>query len=299
MDRDNTPLALNDLIAALADGELDLREHPEALALIAKDPQAAQRIACLQQLKQATGQAMDAPEMKCPDALAAKLRAMGVADVQAQGAQEASPTTRGYTGPPVIGRVGSFARWMPSAVAAVLLVAATVVFMLSSGNGPGASGSMSSLLTVSQVNQFDKRHDACAAKPDILKNNKDFGAANDLTELPGKLGSYFKTSTNGMTLDLSAIGYQYELTGACSLPGSGAVHIVYHHNETPDRSISLWLSPDDGRLDSLEKDRVYVEAGKTLDRPVIVWRGGGMIYYLVGDSLQDAHQAVQVLHPPA
>jgi hypothetical protein len=300
MDRNDTPKSMHELLAALADGELDLRRNPEALAQIAQDAQAASKIANHQQFKQACAKAMDGPGMTCPAELAAKLRELGV-DESTQSSSPAdapaatpSPTTAtgsAYLGPPVLARIG---RWAPAAVAAVLLIAATVMFIQAGTNGPGSS-SVASLLSVNDVERFDSRHFTCAEKPDVLHDHDAFGDPGDLEKLPIKLGDYFKTSADGMKLNLSGVGYDYQLTGVCGVPGSGSVHIVYRHHDTPDRAISLWLAPDDGRLNNIEPDRVYVEAGKTLDHPVIVWRSGGLIYYLVGDSLEDAHQAVDAL----
>lgn len=312
MDQEQPTNSINDLLAALADGELDLRANPDALAKIAQDPQAAQRIAYQQQLKQACDKAMDRPEMKCPEALAHQLRVLAgesraqtppqphahsLDAVDAAGSNAppskstATAATPAHAGPPVIARIG---QWFPAAVAAVLLIAATVMFMQSSGNS--ASTGVASLLSVKQVEYFDARHGDCALKPEMLKDHEAFGPARDIEQLPGKLGEYFQASTDGIHLSLSDINYDYQLTGACNLPGTGFVHIVYRHHDDPSRAISVWLAPDHGDYDALEPDRVYVEAGKSLDRAVIVWRSKGMVYYLVGDSLQDAHQAVAVLH---
>jgi len=300
MDRKDTPKSMDELIAALADGELDLRSNPEALAQIAQDAQAASKIANHQQFKQACAKAMDGPEMACPADLAAQLRALGVEEPSQADASTSTPATiattgSGYHGPPVLARIG---RWVPAAVAAVLLIAATVMFMQAGTNGPGSS-SVASLLSVNDVERFDSRHFTCAEKPDVLHDHDAFGDPGDLEKLPVKLGDYFKTSADGMKLNLSGVGYEYQLTGVCGIPGSGSVHIVYRHQDTPDRAISLWLAPDDGRLNNIEPGRVYVEAGKTLDHPVIVWRHGGLIYYLVGDSLEDCDKAVKELRQAA
>ncbi|MFN3165943.1 MAG: hypothetical protein ACE37H_02650 [Phycisphaeraceae bacterium] len=297
MDRNDTPQSIDALIAALADGELDLRNNPEALAQIAQDAQAAGKIAHHQRLKDACAKAMDGPDTRCPAELAAKLRSLNVEEPAQTDTPKLMPTNnatpRGaYHGPPVLARLG---RWAPTAVAAVLLIAATVLFMQAGDTGPGASAGVASLLSVSDVERFDSRHFDCAEKPDILQNHDAFGEPGDLEQLPVKLADYFKTSADGMKLNLSGVGYGYQLTGVCGIPGSGSVHIVYRHHDDPGRAISLWLAPDDGRLDNIEPDRVYVEAGKTLDHPVIVWRSGGLIYYLVGDSLEDTHQAVDAL----
>lgn len=313
MDRINTPGSMQELIAALADGELDLRDHAEALQRLIDNDRTARLIAEHHQLKRSVSEAMTGQAMACPDALAARLHAMALTqDAQggvasdladsslslAASAQSDLPATRpapAYHGTPVLARIG---RWAPAAVAAVLLLAATVMFMQAGGSGAGSSAGVASLLSVKDVERFDSRHAQCAADPQTLHRYNDFGKPGELEQLPIKLGDYFKTSPDGMQLNLSGVGYDYQLTGLCALPGKGAVHIVYRHHDQPGRAISLWLAPDDGRLDNIDPDRVYVEAGKTLDHPVIVWRSGGLIYYLLGDSLEDAHHAVDSLRNP-
>jgi len=290
MEQDKTPKPISELLAALADDELCLKANPDALSQIGQDPQAAQRVACQKQLRKACAKAMDQPTMRCPDALAAKLRAIAMQD----SARSASASP--YVGPAVVGRIG---RWMPAAVAAVLLLTSLVMFMQSGGSVGGTTGSsLASLMTVGTVGQFDSRHRECADKPELLHDHEVFGNSAEFDRLPGKIGNYFHTSADGVRLSLDEIGYDYQLTGACTLPGNKAVHILYRHRADPSHAISLWLTADDGSFGKLEPDRVYVEAGKTLDHPVIIWRNAGMIYYLVGDSLEDAHEAVAVLQRP-
>ena len=298
MDRDNTPKSTNDLIAALADGELDMRNNPEALAKLAEDPQAAQRIACQQQLREACAKAMDGPEMACPDALAAKLMALADGDAADQPASAPAPQPAApqaaYDGPPVIARIG---RWAPTAVAAMILLVAGVMFMQATGNR-GINTQAAAFLSVDQIDSFTGRHGMCAMDTSELKQVERFGNTSELDQLPGRLSDYFQTSTDGMQLSLDGIGYNYQLTGVCGLPGQGAVHIVYQHEDDTDRSISVWVMPATEEHDGLEDDRVYVETGTDLMHPVILWRDGGLLYLLVGDSIEDCNRAVQTLREP-
>jgi hypothetical protein len=288
---DNTPMTMDEMLRALADGELDFRDQPQVLAKIAEDPKAAQRLAQEQQLKQACAKAMDGPEMKCPEALAGELLAMaGDASKKTTAPQPAPMKQTEYAGPPVIARIG---RWVPTAIAAVLLLAAGVLFNQAS-NMP--AGTDPGIITIgdNQIKNFTGRHFDCAERPDRLKNPDQFGG-KDFEQLPGKLRDYFNTDTNKLALNLDGIGYDYQLTGTCSLPGSGAVHIVYHKQGNPDQSISVWIVPTTERHDKIEEDRVYAEVGDDLLRPVIFWRDGGLLYYLVGDSLEDCDKAVKEL----
>lgn len=293
---DNTPKTMDEMLLALADGELDFRDQPQVLAKIAEDPKAAHRLAYEQRLRQACAQAMDGPEMKCPDALAGKLLAMagGAPQAVSKPTQQSDPkpAPAAYAGPPVIARIG---RWVPAAVAAVLLVAAGVVFNQASNDPGGLDPSTAAALSLEKIEQLTGRHFDCAERPDRLKNPTQFGESRDYEQLPGRLSDYFDTSTDKLSLNLDGIGYEYQLTGTCSMPGSGAVHIVYHKETDPGQSISVWIVPAQPKHDVLEQGRVYSKTGDNLLRPVIFWRDEGLLYYLVGDSIEDCDKAVQQL----
>ncbi len=64
-------------------------------------------------------------------------------------------------------------------------------------------------------------------------------------------------------------------------------------------SSSVWIVSAKPKHDKLEEGRVYAEVSDNLLRPVIFWRDGGLLYYLVGDSLQDCDKAVQELRQAA
>lgn len=301
----NTPKTTDALLKALADGELDFADQPELLSKLAADPKAAQRLADDQRLKRACAEAMTGPEMKCPDELAGKLLAMANAASQGTAATQTTPTqiTRpqmtanrdtAYAGPPVIARIG---QWVPAAVAAVLLVAAGVLFTQANSE-PAFNTLAVNYHSPQKIAQLTGRHFDCSEKPERLKNPDQFGGT-DFAQLPGKLGDYFNTDTNQLALNLDGIGYAYQLTGTCSMPGSGAVHIVYHKQSDPDQSISVWIVPATEAHNNLVEGRVYSEVGDSLLRPVIFWRDGGLLYYLLGDSIEDADRAVQTLRRAA
>lgn len=296
------PTTMDEMLLALADGELDFADQPQVMAKIAQDPKAAQRLADEQRLKQACAKAMDGPQMKCPDDLAGKLLAMAgdtssktSAPTQFARAQQQQAS---YAGPPVLARIG---RWAPTAVAAVLLLAAGVLFSQASSNSSSSGGADSAMLvnlSPEKIQQITARHIDCADRPDRLRNPDQFGG-KDFEQLPGKLRDYFKTDANQLALNLDGIGYDYQLAGTCSMPGSGAVHIVYKKQETPDQSISVWIVPSRPEHDKLQEGRVYSEVNQDILHPVIFWRDGGLLYYLVGDSIEDCDKAVQQLRQAA
>lgn len=308
---ERTELSESELIHALSDGELDLRDHPDALSKLASDPLASKRVASQQQLKEACVKAMDGPTMRCPDSLAKTLRELAFAGGDVDDRAGAKPVglsvqpalSRGVAGsevrevePAVIARIG---RWLPTAAAAVLLIAAGALFMQNSTRGGGMNTQAAAFLSVDQIDRFTGRHGDCALKPEILKQSDRFVAPGALDQLPGKLGSYFQTSTDGMRLSLDGMGYDYQLAGACTLPGEGAVHVVYKNRHDTSRSISLWVLPTGEQHAGLEPGRVYVEAGSDSQQQILFWREGGLLYHLFGDSIEDANKAVKTLRQSA
>lgn len=296
MNEKYSPKTTDELIAALADGEIGLCDCPELFAQLAAEPGVGRRVADQQRLREAVNEAICGPTPCCPDQLRAKLEAMcgkhaddSAPRATTRPAAKASPTA-GTS--PVLARI---TRWVPAAMAAVLLIAAGVVFSQASSITPQ---SPSPILSVSSVNTFASRHADCAMNPALLKNTDRFSDLNSVQALPGRISDYFQRSPDGMSLDLSRIGYDYQMTGVCTVPGNGSIHLVYRHHDHPERGISLWLRPDDGSL-AIDPQRLYVEAGANLDHPVILWKANGMLYFLVGDSLQDAHDAVDELRQSA
>ncbi|MEM1353962.1 MAG: hypothetical protein AAGH88_03670 [Planctomycetota bacterium] len=295
-----TPKTTDELIAALADGELELCQCPDLFAKLADDPECGRKLAEQKKLREAICGCLQDTEPFCPDALRAQIESMCAEDDQqakssnpslaSAPAQPKVPSAPSSISNPVLARIG---RWVPAAVAAVLLLAAGILFSQASANSRGGDGP-NALLTVSQVNQFAGRHGDCGMDPTILKDRDRFGDPESVQALPGHISDYFNRSADGMNLDLSRVGYRYQMTGACSLPSSGAIHLVYRKLGDPSKAMSLWLRPDDGSV-AIEPGRLYVEAGDNLDHPVVLWKDNGMVYYLVGDSLEDTHKAVDAL----
>ena len=267
-------------IAAFADGELDGEQNLEMLNRMAKDPSLAQRVTEHQKLRVAVGKAMGDPSIKTPDSLRDQIMQMARED------SADTHRTPARQGSPVLARIG---RWAPAAVAAVLLFAALVVFN-QSGQAPTGNPLVSSgqVLNASMVNKFGDRHNRCARHLTPMHGTDQF--PQDLDALPGALSSYFHQPIDEEVLNLSALGYDFDVAGLCLLPGKGSVHIIYQSQTStgkPD-TLSLWLRPyEEGS--GIELGKLYKTANPQENFPMLVWRGGDMVYYIVGDS----HDAVE------
>jgi len=264
-------------VEAFADGELDVEQSLRLLERMAMDPNTTKRVLHQQQLRQRTAKAMSAPE-RAPDGLREKLEKMAQ-DTPAPGeAVSQRAPRRGRRG--VVAQIG---RWAPAAAAAVLLI--TTISIIGVNQSPVTPGQRAgTVLTQSQVMQFERRHVRCAQGVSSLMNAERF--PRQVTRLPGALRDYFDRSMGAPPLDLSALGYEYVQTGECHVPGEGAVHLVYRAAERTGRSdrVSLWIRPDDGRL-KLDRDHMYVAADEQSPHPLLIWKQNGMVYYLAGDAL--------------
>jgi len=274
---------MNDLdrkLAAFADGELDGEQNLEVLKLMAKDPSVAQRVADHQQLRGAVAKAMTDPSMSAPSDLRDKIMRMAEAE-----SSEAAPTHITTSKPGVLAVIG---RWAPAAVAAVLLLGAMVALNQSGAFSSEQLITQGQVLNASLVGQFENRHIKCARHITPMHGTDQF--PQDLTALPGALSSYFDQPINQEALNLSALGYEFDMAGLCVLPGKGSVHIVYQSLASTGQAdtLSLWLRPFEAGS-GIEPDQLYKTANPEEQCPMLVWRAGDMVYYLVGDS----HDAVE------
>jgi|GEM_PF-2010856 len=289
-------------LMALADGELSPADQAQLFAKLQEGRTKSQTVdvanAVLQHqsVRQACQRAGEqAFGGGCPDELQAKLRAMAVdttGDTDA-GVSDAQPEALA----PVIGRIGPslVSRWLPSAVAALLLVSALIVFNIDRGISGDGSGAQ--ILSVSTVDRLARRHITCANDPIQMQ------ASGLLTEpaqvdLPKAVTSLMKSdgvSPVSLGLDLIPAGYEFVAVGPCNAPGADSVHLLYRKIGSINSMatmLSVWLQPArvSDAAASLEDNRVY-----TIDQhgcsPVRVWKQGGMVVYVAAESESDCMMA--------
>ena len=185
----------------------------------------------------------------------------------------------------VIGRIG---RWLPSGVAAALFITAAILY---GGSGHAMNGSggrlVAGMMPTKLVSLFEQRHVRCSN--DIEKLHHDPNLPGQIEELPGVLGERFGGKM--AELDLRGIGYQFERVGKCTVPGDVGVHLVYEpiEDETSG-AISLWITPEYGRF-NIENEKIYTINGNDEAHPILMWKANGIMYYLVGDSMEASARA--------
>jgi len=271
-------------LAAFADGELDVEQTLQVLEHMAMNPQATRRVMHQQKLRQAVDRAVRSSAPPLPDGLRQQVQSLA----------ETTPTTDTATDNQPSGRslFMRINRWAPLAAAAVVLVTALVFLNVASQNPQSIVDNK--LIPVNQIEMFARRHMDCGQM--LSSMNQNVMPPNTLMELPDALKKYFGVQLAGLSLDLTALGYEYQGTGRCSVPGQ-SIHLVYRSTTTSDRpdTLSIWVRPYTG-APAIDPGTVYTVAGPVASFPVILWRRGDMVYYLVGDSFENAQYAAQTLN---
>ena len=293
-------------LPAFADGELDVEQNLRVLEAMAMDPTHTRRVLHQQQLRKACARVMDRPDCHCPDQLKQQIQTISSAESPASPtAITATPTltlagtdaerskhTPTTPAPDVIARIG---RWLPAAVAAVLLIGALAVFF-----SPRANSGMAFGLDEARLAAFAGRHKSCSS--DVTKLVPGIANPTNVAALPGTIDDYFvsqfgdeQTGHIDTALDLSVLGYEFQRVGVCGLPGKNAVHVVYKAADGADhgKSLSLWIKPDAPDLQLVPRRLYTAEAAD--GQPLLIWERNGRTYYLLGDAPDDARHAARAL----
>ncbi len=298
----NDPITPGDL-SAFADGELDSTATMHLLEQMAKDPTLAQKALEAQRLKQAIGRSMQrivpAPpaelrqhleqmmlEADHPDQASGSTRlTFPSSESPAPSKASGSPSPR--SGSVLEGRLlGLMGRWSPAAAAAVLLLAAVLTRLLPASSAevfdPDRHVAYPGIIPVSQVDQFMGRHVRCMDQIEPLRESNKFPL--QVEQLPSTIEKVIGCKPLS-PLDLSALGYTFWKAGECGIPRKKAVHLIYRALPDTGRqdSLSLWMVRDQGQLDIPERQTCLATPENAV-HPVIVWRDGGLVYYLVGDA---------------
>ncbi len=287
-----------DHLSAFADGELDSASTMRLLELMASDPGLARQALDAQKFKQAVGRSMQMQVPPMPADLQARITqiAQSVDADHDQPSQPSAPLafppqpTTAATPPPrppSQGPLWFIGRWSPAAIAAMLLIATLVARIVPASTAevfdPDRHLAYPGIIPVSQVDRFASRHVRCLDQIESLRETTKFPEKVELLPLSVE---QVVGCRPGPTLDLSTLGYTFWKAGECGIPQNKAVHLIYRALPDTGRqdSLSLWMVRDDGQL-SIEEGQTYLATPESAVHPVIVWRDGGMVYYLVGDAM--------------
>lgn len=284
------------LASRFADGELEAVEQLEALKRMRSDAAFAAAVEHQVHLRAAVGRVMSKTDdaLQAPASLTSSILAMAAKSDESTSSRSPVEIDLRDDRPPVIAKLGPM-RWLPTAIAAVLLLGAISLFFSGLGNlqnGNTVTINAVPIVTASQIEAFGRRHEVCVNNP--AEMYPDATLADDLQRLPDQIAKRFHAS-QVPSLDLSPLGYTFDQIGTCSIPGRGAVHLIYTANPQAahrDR-VSLWIVEDQGNL-NIEPGIIHT-AGSLREHPVLVWRKGGMIYYLTGDQPRQTEQAARMI----
>lgn len=292
-------------LPAFADGELDVEQNLRVLEQMAMDPANTKRVLHQQQLRQACARAMGDPAVKCPDALRQQIAEMGVAAEEdgsgnVERRQEAGTgfSSSGDLTPaantdhrrdrPVLATIG---RWVAPLAAAALLAIVGVVGLSAYRNLAGGGYTADGLISASLAEKFGSRHVSCSLGESSPADTELFPA--ELDQLDESLAQHVGQELDGAALDLSSLGYDYQVAGICPIPGDNAVHVIYKNPN--GNALSLWIKAYDGKP-TLDPGVAYVPPAEHSGRPMMVWREADMVFYLVGDAMDDVKKAQPAIH---
>lgn len=298
-------------LIAFADGELDVEQNLMVLEYIAMHPQATRRIMHQQQLRQAIKRSIVESTPEVSDSLRQTINDLArntpagqitdkiANEALSKTAPEAPSKSAGayVTGAPPTNRWAWVGRWTPAAAALVLFVSS--LFVLQMRPVP-TELRREFAMPVAQIDQFANRHSDCSRDRKRLVDIESY--SSDLKKVPAELAKVLGTQ-NLPGLDLKeATGFDFKGMGNCSLPGKGAVHLVYSRprpstdaNAGTEEGLSLWMAPYIG---SPVIDPGYLYTAKrnqSDENPILVWRQKQVIYYLVGESNKSTEEAASIL----
>ena len=271
-------------LPAFADGELEVEQNLRVLEHMAMNPRATRRVMHQQQLRQAVDQSVRNATPPAPEALKRKITKMAEQAGEKNAAAAATPSTRSRF---------RIAAWIPTAIAALLLLGAGVLFYAAATRHPGASNSgvasrPSLAMELPVLNDLIAKHELCVHPLEELYHGSIF--PREIENVPAAVRKVFGKDSYTL-LDLTDLGYRYADAGVCPIGAGKAVHVVYRRINNPTDRLSLWIQPDDGHLD-VKRDTPYAVTGKQTSHPIIMWCHAGMTYYLVGDSTATTEAAL-------
>jgi anti-sigma factor RsiW len=254
------------LLRAAADDELDQSQHDALEAHLAQHPRDVDRIEFERRLRGACGRVM--ADVPVPEGLASRVRAALDADALSERLEAKADETS---------RAGF---WNRGRAAGLFAAAAVIVlaFGLFQWGPSGSSGLDMAGLGLQIANFTAREHVHCDLDPEHVISKMSADEPHEIPPLAQRI--------LGLSLDEALFSPDIEMLGAgrCHVPGGGpSIHIRLRDLSAPEAVFSLYVQRDTGSL-GLDESTTYVctpgEAAP-IQSPVLFWRHGGLIYYLV------------------
>lgn len=259
-------------IQAFADGELPPDRADAVRRAVAQDPALAAEVETARALRTHARRVLVESTPAPAAGLLARINALPLPDARPAPRPEPAPVVVTITPRPS----GQRFAWV-AAAAALLLCAGVWVTMRAAPPAPTPV-----IVPASLVTDVTKQHLMCSQIEDHFLLP---GLPRVHDGLPEAASAYLGAGAS--VPDLSAMGYAFAGAGPCSIPGGKTLHVLYR---SAGSTVSVFIQPDEGQL-AIPPDRVVSAAGPTAEYPLLIWRTGGLVYYLIADSFQTAARA--------
>jgi len=298
-------------IRLAADGELSPDEAARIQALANDDSTLASRLEHERRLREAVGRAIR-EDVRTPPGLRDRIaRAMSqITDEQIESPADAPAETPAKADAPTDPdthvlrpktdtRRRDFWNRLPAAlaVAATIALIASVLVVSISMSRPLYTDEDFGTRVVSFIEQ---EHDACAAFEERFERKF---TVHSLEEARSVAREQLGGAVHALTIDpqtwadasLEFMGY-----GPCTVPGAErSGHMILRHQQSPAVVVSLFVHPDDGRLNFASSNCCYVNEGDAAGgESVVVWRRDGFVYYLYSPDPEAMSSARSILDTP-
>jgi anti-sigma factor RsiW len=271
-----------------ADGELDGTRAEAVRAYLVVDAEAAREVDALRRLRAAAKRSVLARTPQLSDELRSRMEQL--IEARARPALHPRGAARAGPLPP---------RWRRAAALAVFtgLLAAAALWLWRPGAtrqtssellGPakGAGGGTSHQTIAVAVT---RKHVICSQMQDHFYDGR---FPRVLAELPPVVREHLGASAP--VPDLAPLGFDFAGAGACQLPGGTTLHILYRARDNRARHVSVFAQHFTGQVEVSPKG-VLLLAGPDAAHPLLCWREGTTLCFLIADDVESFVGARRVL----
>ena len=287
---DTDPHNLSQRLTAFADGELDAAGNLAVLRLAADQPDVLARVEGERQLGAAARRVVRDGTPPAGEALRRRVALLG---------GDAAPAKVGAQ--PAAGFWAKHGGWLAAAAAVVLLVAGGLIGRFAPrAADPRDAGGFAVLPDAAQIvpaalaRSITFTHVECSRLPADLHGRS---VAEVTPGLVGPLEADLRRDAPWP--DLSSVGYAFVGAGPCGHPVEDAVHLLYRSDDPAVRdTLSVFVRPfrqGEAAERDMKPGRLYEVVGPDQPHPMLAWRTGRLVYFLVGDAMVPVERARDVI----
>ena len=288
---------LRDHLTAFADGELDAAQTAAVWAYLANDPNGPAALRWLADQTQMTLAAKRTITAPAPGDLRDRITSLVFAE-PAAGASASINDSHGDGPHPDVLKLPAPTAW-PRRIGYAMALAAAVAIGVTIANHSFKAAPVGNVLPVELVAMAGRVHAECSRLPEALHKATFKETDPRLAELTR---DDLAGNSNGDVAapDLSSIGFRFIGAGPCPASRFSTIHLLYRSTKPLGlAAVSLFVQVDAGQFPSLKVDHVYRVSSPTSPFPMLAWRSGKVIYFLLADDERTEAGALQSLHPTA